>query len=103
MKPRCKQFISTVSILAVISISIANMLVLLRVVILWDEHPVSWLVLHQTVENMPAEAFGFMIIYSRFMTMIGPGTYFLKGSRLGGGVLYRMLVTSSSALRERGI
>lgn len=27
--------------LAVISIGIANMLVLLRVVILWDEHPVS--------------------------------------------------------------
>ncbi|KAI0733126.1 hypothetical protein C8Q72DRAFT_895175, partial [Fomitopsis betulina] len=36
----CKHFIFTVSMLAVISIGIANMLVLLRVVILWDEHPV---------------------------------------------------------------
>ena len=29
-------------------------------------------------------------------------TYFLNGWRLGGGVLYKMLVTASSAVRERG-
>lgn len=30
------------------------------------------------------------------------GTYFLNGWRLGGGVLYKMLVTASSALRDLG-
>jgi len=35
----CKQFIFVVSVIAVMSIGIANMLVLLRVVILWDERP----------------------------------------------------------------
>lgn len=29
-------------------------------------------------------------------------TYFLNGCKLGGGVLYRIFVTASSAVRERG-
>ena len=38
---RCKQFIFTCAMLAIVSVGVANLLILQRVVILWEHRPVS--------------------------------------------------------------
>lgn len=59
------------------------------------------LILHKAVQDVPKRH---QVINNKLgeSSYDSERTHFLNGCRLGGGVLYRMLVTASSAERERG-
>ena len=62
----------------------------------------SGLVLDETVEHVPVYAAQLSSVPMLRRENERKDTYFLNGCKLGGGVLYKMFVTASSAVRDRG-